>query len=108
MLRCHGLLRIPNDHGASRSKWKDGFYLSFKAFAVGSGRQHYYRCNMFVSREEIDQWEKDIKPGAIFLLENGGVESYSKEEWKNSIYTIKIQRKDLKLLRVKPIGEKDE
>jgi len=105
MLSCHGIVRLPNDPELEKRKWKTGFFVSFRAFTSQQGKQYYYRIHMFVSAEEMEQWDTKLVKGSIFYLKNGEVNSYQKEGWTNPIYNIRVKTHGFKYLQVVPIGE---
>jgi hypothetical protein len=112
-----GVVMIPNDHQFNVKRYRDYRYVSFKAIAQepsdqeSTGRVHEYTVGISIREAEFARFEKKVKPGRLFLLQNGSLSAYKQEGYKSSLYTVKVRAQDFILLKFKPdptIGEEDE
>ena len=100
-----GIVIIPQQPELQVFLWKDkGAYLSFKAVSQEATQEdkaklHYYRINIFIPVEEIENWKEKLVPGQMFLLTNGSVSAPILEGKEHPFNTIKVDRNNFCYLK---------
>ena len=102
MLQVSGLICIPSSPEMTIKDLdnKSGSFFNLNVVSEDSkGIIHVYRASLFVTKVDKDKWEKDLTPGASFLVEGGEWSMYPrKEEGKFPIPGLRLNHFKLRRL----------
>ncbi len=100
MLNVSGLIAIPEDPQFKTTKTSSGFYLNFVIVSQDEDKNfHRYQANMWVAENELDEWEKKIETGNVFILHHGQWKMKDYSGGKYPIPSVQIDRRHFKKLR---------